>query len=77
MNNSINKAISLVGSQTELARKVGVGQPTVSKWLNGSDIGARYIVRISVATKGQVSVEEILASVSESKALHNNSAPAA
>lgn len=77
MNKSISKAITLLGSQAELARKVGVGQPTISKWLNGSDIGARYIVRISVATKGQVSVDEILESLNRTLIPRKDSAPAA
>ncbi|MCC3720555.1 helix-turn-helix domain-containing protein [Rouxiella badensis] len=66
MNPAIQKSISIVGSQAKLALKVGVGQPTVSKWLNGADIGSRYISAISHATAGQVSEKELLQSVAES-----------
>lgn len=58
-------AIGIVGSQSKLALKVGVGQPTVSKWLNGADIGSRYISAISQATDGAISETSILQSISE------------
>jgi predicted transcriptional regulator len=35
-NEAIKRAIGIAGSQAELARKAGVNQSTVSKWLNGA-----------------------------------------
>lgn len=63
-NEIIKQAINIVGSQSELARKIGVNQSTVSKWLNGADIGSRFIKSISIATDGQISTSEILNSIS-------------
>lgn len=63
-NAAIKKAIDIAGSQSELARRTQVRQSTVSKWLNGSDIGARYIPSIVTATDGKVTASELLNSVS-------------
>ncbi|MEN4905674.1 MULTISPECIES: transcriptional regulator [Rahnella] len=63
MNHVIEKAIVITGSQSELARRIGVGQSTVSKWLNGAEISSRYITAISAATEGQISQAEILSSL--------------
>lgn len=64
MNHAIKEAIDIVGSQQKLAFLVGTKQSTVSKWLRGSEIKARYIEKIELATKGKVSVYEILKSLS-------------
>lgn len=66
MNNAIKKAISIAGSQQELARRVGVDQSAVSKWLAGGGIRSQYIPAITSATNGQLSTEEILASLPSS-----------
>lgn len=66
MNHVIEKAISMAGSQSELAKRVGVGQSTISKWLNGAEIGSRYISSISAASGGEISPEEILSSLQQS-----------
>ncbi|WP_447868782.1 YdaS family helix-turn-helix protein [Rahnella aceris] len=63
MNHVIEKAIVITGSQSELARRIGVGQSTVSKWLNGAEISSRYITAISAATEGQISQADILSSL--------------
>lgn len=63
MNHVIEKAILITGSQSELARRIGVGQSTVSKWLNGAEISSRYITAISAATEGQISQADILSSL--------------
>jgi len=65
MNTVIKKAIGIAGSQSELARRTGVKQSTVSKWLSGSAIGARYIPSIVIATDGKVSAFELLNSVAK------------
>lgn len=61
MNESIKKAVSILGSQTNLANACGVTQGAVQKWLNGGGISARYIPRIVKATNGAVSAEQLLA----------------
>ncbi|KAF6597540.1 helix-turn-helix domain-containing protein [Cronobacter sp. EKM101R] len=58
--NPINKAIQIVGSQTELARRIGVNQSTVSKWLNGTDIRAKHVKPIATATNGKITPMEIV-----------------
>lgn len=63
MNLVIQKAIAAAGSQSELARRVGVDQSAVSKWLCGGGIRARYIPLIIAATNGQLSAVEILGSL--------------
>ncbi|MGL5389159.1 helix-turn-helix domain-containing protein [Serratia fonticola] len=65
MNGVIQKAITLAGSQKELARKVGVDQSAVSKWLNGGGIRSQYIPAIVAATNDQLTAAEILASLQE------------
>jgi DNA-binding transcriptional regulator YdaS (Cro superfamily) len=63
MNHVIEKAISIAGSQSELAKRIGVGQSTVSKWLNGAEISSRYISALTTATNYQISQAEILSSL--------------
>ncbi|KGT87217.1 antirepressor [Erwinia typographi] len=63
MNIVIQKAITIVGSQKELARKVGVNQSAVSKWLCGGGIRSQYIPALVDATDGKVTTEEILGSL--------------
>lgn len=63
MNRVIEKAISIAGSQSELAKRIGVGQSTVSKWLKGAEISSRYISAITTATNDQISQAEILSSL--------------
>lgn len=64
INEAIKRAIGIAGSQAELARKAGVNQSTISKWLNGAEISSRFIKSIVIATDGQVSASEILNSIS-------------
>ncbi|HHW7518436.1 TPA: transcriptional regulator [Mannheimia haemolytica] len=59
MNQSIEKAIAICGSQSALARACGVSQPTVNLWLNGGGISAEYLLKIEAATNGQVTIREI------------------
>lgn len=65
MNHVIQKAIRLAGSQANLAKMIGVGQSTISKWLNGAEISSRYISALVAAMEGQVTAEEILESLSD------------
>ncbi|MBE9969116.1 helix-turn-helix domain-containing protein [Citrobacter freundii] len=63
MNTVIQRAIDIAGSQTELARRIGTDQSSVSKWLNGSEISSRFILAIVTATGGEISAYEILKSL--------------
>ncbi|WP_308824427.1 transcriptional regulator [Sodalis praecaptivus] len=63
MNQVIERAICIAGSQSELARRIGTGQPSVSKWLYGAEISSRFISAIVKATDGKVSAVEILNSI--------------
>lgn len=64
MNIAIKRAISIVGSQKELARKVGVDQSAVSKWLRGGGIRSQYIPGLVAATDGELTALEIINSLS-------------
>lgn len=59
MNESIKKAVSILGSQSNLANACGVTQGAVQKWLNGGGISAEYLLKIESATNGQVTIREI------------------
>lgn len=63
MNIVIKRAISIAGSQKELARKVGVDQSAVSKWLRGGGIRSQYIPCLVAATDGQLTTVEIINSL--------------
>lgn len=67
MNLAIQRAITIAGSQTELARRVGTRQSSVSKWLNGAEISSRFITAIVTATDGKVSASEILNSLNPAR----------
>lgn len=71
MNDVIRKAVNIAGSQSELARRVGVDQSAVSKWLFGGGIRAHYIPAIAKATQGEISVDEILASLGSASVAEN------
>ncbi|CNG42968.1 YdaS family helix-turn-helix protein [Yersinia intermedia] len=71
MNEVIQKAISIAGSQSELARRVGVDQSAVSKWLFGGGIRAHYIPAIVKATQGEISVDEVINSLGSHAASEN------
>ncbi|EAS0547141.1 transcriptional regulator [Salmonella enterica] len=72
MNKVIQKAITIAGSQEELARLVGVNQSAVHKWLYGGGIRSQYIASISRATKGVITTSEILASMDLSNGRNSN-----
>jgi len=72
MNSIIQKAITAAGSQKELARKVGVDQSAVSKWLNGGGIRSHYITAIITASNGQITAAEILGSLERPDATNPN-----
>ncbi|HEP0813073.1 TPA: helix-turn-helix domain-containing protein [Enterobacter chengduensis] len=59
MNNTIQRAIDIAGSQKKLADLCGVAQPTVWRWLHGGGIDARYVMKIVSATDGKIKATEI------------------
>jgi len=67
MNKTIMNIIAISGSQQKLADFCGVSQMTVSKWLNGGGINARYIPLLAQASKGEYTIEDILNELYKSK----------
>lgn len=60
MNEVISRAITIVGSQTKLARLTGVSQAAVSKWLkNKMKVKESRVPLIVEATKGKIKACEI------------------
>lgn len=59
---NLSKVVNMVGGQTALAHKLGVGQSHVWKWINqNGQAPAKYIKKISALTNGEVTVEALLA----------------
>jgi TorA maturation chaperone TorD/DNA-binding transcriptional regulator YdaS (Cro superfamily) len=57
---ALNKAIAIVGGQTQLARLLGVKQANVWHWLNKADrVPGEYVLAIEKATGGQVDRHEL------------------
>lgn len=55
MGSALEKAIEVVGGQTQLARLLGVKQANVWHWLNKADrVPGEYVLAIETATGGQV-----------------------
>jgi DNA-binding transcriptional regulator YdaS (Cro superfamily) len=60
MENYVQKAIELCGSQTELARRCGVKQQHVWKWLHElRAVPAERAIAIEIATGGAVTCEQL------------------
>ncbi|WP_410679052.1 YdaS family helix-turn-helix protein [Avibacterium paragallinarum] len=59
-NKTILDIITIAGSQQKLADLCGVSQMTISKWLNGGGINARYIPLLARASQGKFTPEDIL-----------------
>jgi DNA-binding transcriptional regulator YdaS (Cro superfamily) len=58
---AILKSARILGGQTALAKKLGVKQSYVWNWINRhQQAPAKHIRAISTATKGLVSVDELL-----------------
>ena len=58
---AISRAVEIIGSQTALAKILGVKQAHVWNWLNiHKRSPAKYIRRISLATNGKVSESDLL-----------------
>lgn len=59
VNQAVQRAIDIVGSQQKLAAACNASQPTVWRWLHGGGIGNRYIRSIVKATNGKVKAHEL------------------
>lgn len=55
MNNPIEKAVAIVGSQTALAAKIGVRPQAVQQWVATGIAPVRRVIAIEQATGGKVS----------------------
>jgi len=59
---AIERAVEIIGGQTETAKGFGLKQGHVWHWVNtNKQAPAKYITRISELTNGQVTVDELLA----------------
>lgn len=47
---AIKSAVAIAGSQSELARRIGVRQGHVWRWLHGQKVYAKYVLAIEAAT---------------------------
>jgi DNA-binding transcriptional regulator YdaS (Cro superfamily) len=59
MNNPVQKAIDIVGSQIELARRCNVWQQTISKWLYKGHVPFKSVEKVVIATNGKVTAAEL------------------
>lgn len=67
MNELIKKAVSIIGSQSGLARCCNTTQTAVRKWLNGGEYSAKYAARIEKATHGEITAKELCQALDEIK----------
>lgn len=50
MENFIKKAVKIAGGQAELARKVGVRQPAVHRWIKAKTVPAKRVLQVEKIT---------------------------
>lgn len=55
----IKQACAIVGSQAELARRVGVRPQMITNWMDGKRVTAERAVAIEKATGGKVTRQEL------------------
>jgi DNA-binding transcriptional regulator YdaS (Cro superfamily) len=55
----LKRAAAIVGSQSALARAIGVSPQAISMWLNKGEVPAEYAPSIEDATRGVVRCEEL------------------
>lgn len=67
MNEAIEKAVKILGTQAKLAELCNVSQQSVHKWVKGGGISVTLAQKIENATNGQVTVYEIAKGVKEAK----------
>lgn len=60
VDQAIEKAINILGSQKKLAMKVGVSQPNVWSWLHRKKkVSPERVLKIVHATEGEVKAHQI------------------
>jgi DNA-binding transcriptional regulator YdaS (Cro superfamily) len=59
MNNPIQKAINIVGSQAALAEKCHVRQQSISKWLRKGEVPPERVEDVVKAVNGQITPKEL------------------
>lgn len=59
MNNPVQKAIEIVGSQVALAKRCNVWQQTVSKWLHKGQVPFESVEKVVMATNGKITAAEL------------------
>lgn len=57
--NSIEAAVAVAGSQSELARRIGVRQGYVWRWLRANKVPAERVLAIEAATHGAVTRHDL------------------
>ena len=57
---AIQRAVATVGSQSKLARLIGVKQQSVHQWIAARRAPAKYFRSIETATGGKVTREQLL-----------------
>lgn len=58
MNRAIEKAIEIVGSQKELARRMGVTQPNISRLLHRQNLRPSTCQALAAAVNGSITAAE-------------------
>ena len=57
---ALEQAIAAAGSQSELARRIGVSQNAVSRWMRiNGQVGDRFAIKVEQATDGAVSRHDL------------------
>jgi len=58
MSSAIERVIQVVGSQSELARRLGITPQSVQQWVAAKHVPAKRVIAIERATGGKVSRRE-------------------
>ncbi len=57
---NVQKAVVIIGGQTEMAQALGTRQSVVWRWLQRGQAPAKHIYKIAELTKGKITVEQLL-----------------
>lgn len=57
--NALEAAVAAAGSQSELARRIGVRQGYIWRWLRAGKIAAEYVLAVEAATGGAVTRHDL------------------
>jgi len=56
---ALRRAIAACGSQAELARRVGVKNPSVSEWLKGGQVPPERVIEVYRASAGAATPHQL------------------